>query len=360
LLLLYWIDFLVCLALYAYVCLADTRYREVKGCTAGDDFEPRRCEECLSCITKARVKHCQACGKCTEEFDHHCRYLNVCIGGKTYAAWFTFVVGLLSLMVACGCSASLALADGAERYPLGEWSSTIFYAAVGLQAAVSAVACIFLLCLLAQHVYFIYEGITTLEYIKNQDLPFPSLPPKGWRESIQSGECWNCGDELEVIEVDDPTEVWFCSVCQADLGKAGVEFLTCDQCDNRVNVCPVCSRTALRPDSTVITYRVTSLRRRCQTETVMTSQVGCSLGSMKRSTSQISRTNSFSTHRSKNNINAMVATLEGHSGDPKVRRGFCSTDRRDEEAEDDDSGSSGDNSDDSLCKDYSDGAEDGL
>lgn len=28
--------------------------------------------------------HCKECGRCTEEFDHHCRYLNNCIGSKNY------------------------------------------------------------------------------------------------------------------------------------------------------------------------------------------------------------------------------------------------------------------------------------
>ena len=32
-------------------------------------------------------KHCGACNKCVSDFDHHCQYLNNCIGGKNYFAY---------------------------------------------------------------------------------------------------------------------------------------------------------------------------------------------------------------------------------------------------------------------------------
>ena len=28
--------------------------------------------------------HCKRCGRCTEDFDHHCKFLNNCIGRKNY------------------------------------------------------------------------------------------------------------------------------------------------------------------------------------------------------------------------------------------------------------------------------------
>lgn len=39
-------------------------------------------------------KHCRACNKCTPQFDHHCKWLNTCIGGKNYRPFFIFLCNL--------------------------------------------------------------------------------------------------------------------------------------------------------------------------------------------------------------------------------------------------------------------------
>lgn len=39
-----------------------------------------------------KAKHCSACNKCIYDFDHHCIWLNTCVGGKNYRLFLTMLV----------------------------------------------------------------------------------------------------------------------------------------------------------------------------------------------------------------------------------------------------------------------------
>ena len=51
------------------------------------------CTLCKGPVSK-NAKHCFQCHKCTNDFDHHCEFLNTCVGGKNYRYFFILVVCL--------------------------------------------------------------------------------------------------------------------------------------------------------------------------------------------------------------------------------------------------------------------------
>lgn len=60
-------------------------------------IENGRCHLCNITISTQRTKHCSACNKCVHVFDHHCKWLNQCIGERNYK-WFALSVLTAILM----------------------------------------------------------------------------------------------------------------------------------------------------------------------------------------------------------------------------------------------------------------------
>ena len=48
---------------------------------------------CPECVTKRtpRSRHCQSCNKCVEKFDHHCPWINNCIGGRNLGLFYCYL-----------------------------------------------------------------------------------------------------------------------------------------------------------------------------------------------------------------------------------------------------------------------------
>ncbi|XP_021914763.1 uncharacterized protein LOC110827420 [Zootermopsis nevadensis] len=153
-------------------------------------IENGRCHLCNILTSSPRTKHCSVCNKCVERFDHHCKWLNHCVGGRNYVAFVVCVVSAVaaSLVVVAVSVAELVFYHIDPRW-LSLWENynsttseetpslvsitvftvkdTIFLAVVGSLGILAAITAGLLLHLCLFHVYISFLGITTYEYIRS-------------------------------------------------------------------------------------------------------------------------------------------------------------------------------------------------
>eukprot|EP01119_Soliformovum_irregulare_P024090 TRINITY_DN8564_c0_g1_i1.p1 TRINITY_DN8564_c0_g1~~TRINITY_DN8564_c0_g1_i1.p1 ORF type:complete len:578 (+),score=127.26 TRINITY_DN8564_c0_g1_i1:241-1734(+) len=115
---------------------------------------------CCTCMVKRplRSKHCRQCGRCILRMDHHCIWVNNCIGSENHVPFLIFVFTILTLQVTFSYTISTYLAadpNAPKILPLDK-SIPYFWKTNPV-----------ITCLLIYHVTtFFYELMIFLEQIK--------------------------------------------------------------------------------------------------------------------------------------------------------------------------------------------------
>jgi hypothetical protein len=56
------------------------------------------CPDCL-CVRTTRSRHCTVCDRCVERFDHHCPWINNCVGVKNHNNFICFVTFMTATLL---------------------------------------------------------------------------------------------------------------------------------------------------------------------------------------------------------------------------------------------------------------------
>ena len=122
---------------------------------------------CTVCdkYVEANTKHCGTCNRCCYGFDHHCEWLNNCIGKVTYDKFRRlllcfFLMNLLNitLIIALGIVGKL------EKDPVTRarhWKADAIWWELGITIPFM----LFILQLSIYHAWLVYHGISTFDHI---------------------------------------------------------------------------------------------------------------------------------------------------------------------------------------------------
>ena len=127
-------------------------------------FFGRQCRTC-QWQKPARSKHCSVCDRCVLRFDHHCIWINNCVGQNNYRWFVAYLVANIHMMAYGGylCWRLLAAQDRGGGMCRVIVASTPSNKAAGVLMILGTIFSVITLAFAALHVRYMYLGVTTNE-----------------------------------------------------------------------------------------------------------------------------------------------------------------------------------------------------
>lgn len=124
------------------------------------------CETCQT-YRPPRTSHCRLCDVCTEQTDHHCSFLNNCIGRRNYPSFAAFLLSACTAAAfVIGISIAHLVLRGTQIGGTEFWTS---WRTIGtlIVLIVTFAAALPLMALTGYHAYLIWHGRTTIETVSH-------------------------------------------------------------------------------------------------------------------------------------------------------------------------------------------------
>lgn len=222
------------------------------------------CHLCGIQTSGPRTKHCSACNKCVAHFDHHCKWLNHCVGGRNYAP---FLMCVSTAVAAAALVALLAIAELIIHHTNPNWlvrattnettvavqtsslpsSDAAFLAVVAVLGILAAITAGLLLHLCFFHIYISFLGLTTYEYIRQQRQNQNTNQPV--QSSIENSNCSMIRHRPVNLHCSERsrTTIFSCAVLQESFSRCSEPTPTPPATPQECHVCVV-GNNAVAPE----------------------------------------------------------------------------------------------------------------
>jgi hypothetical protein len=147
---------------------------------------------CYTCniIREARTFHCNQCKRCIKKHDHHCPFVNNCIGKENYWKFFKFLVSVLVFSIIILIINIIFIVDEGLK-------GSIIKIVINFGIIIAAICTILsMISFIIQHIYYVSNNLTTREIIK--DNMKKELVDKGCKNNWKNSLNDNYKDEFDI------------------------------------------------------------------------------------------------------------------------------------------------------------------
>jgi len=143
-----------------------------------------RCPRCMS-IKPLRAHHCSVCKRCIKKMDHHCPWVNNCVGetNQKFFVLFTFYIFLISLHTAIMIICHMLRCVESDWLQCSSFSPAITLILVIMLGFESLLFGIFTVVMFCTQISAIFSDETQIETLKNEE---PKWAKKGRWSSLKS------------------------------------------------------------------------------------------------------------------------------------------------------------------------------